>query len=381
MLLRLPHVKTVLFLYCLLLLLSLSIDVVLGDDYSATYQSVLMLFEILPCALFFSIHFMRQGNDSEPFLKAMVILGVVQSLIVVVLYLLPSYNYELKHSFLRFEEDDVIMLLAHRGFGLTCFYTYAMPIFIGFVCAIVIHLSITRKTIYLLALPLLLFTIAVNARIGFVPVVVYLCLSPILLAVKGKRVSFVIVSGAVAAMIIFIAQIDVEAYSQYNFYPTMKWLEEGFQEISGGKTETTLKTLEGMVHFPPAWNWVVGTGIHIFSNPKVSIHSDIGYILQFYYGGVAYLLLLVSPLLLMLIAGIRRAQDYSVRVLLTSFVLSIIIANYKGDFFTNNEAFKGMTICAFVMMGFKDMAGGRNRVDLKSPQSANGGKIEHAGVG
>ena len=348
--------------YLLLVVVSACIDIAMSHNFMASYQSILMLVEILPCALFFAIEFANRDPGANRFLKALVIIAIVQSVIALVLFIYPSYNQELKHSILRFEDTDTVVMLQYRAFGVTVFYTYGMPLFLGFVAAVVIHLSIIRRMWSILCLPVLLFAIAVNARIGFVPVVVYMCLAPIFLLTARNRLKFLLVAGLLAALVLSIWQIDIDDYRHSGYYWTLKWLKDGYQEVSGDGSGSTLNTLEEMIHIPPSSNWLFGTGTNLFDHPDATRKSDIGYVLQFYYGGIVYVLLLLSPLLYALMAGFRRTRDRPLRVLLISFIISVVIANAKGDFFTNNDAFRGMMVCAFVVLNSRDaVTGGRLR--------------------
>jgi len=229
-----------------------------------------------------------------------------------------------------------------------------MPLFLGLVCAITLHVSITYKKLYVAALPVLLFGIGVNARIGFVPVIVYLVLMPLVLFGTNKRLDLLIVSGIVLIAGLSIAQVDVNSLNGFDFYPTVKWLHEGYLEVTGEKTVTTLGILQTKIHFPPPSQWILGTGVNIFLQSRANFSSDIGYVLQFYYGGVVYLVSVAAPLLILLISAIARLRDFPTRVLFASFIISVLIANYKGDFFTNNEALKGLIICSFVMIGLSN---------------------------
>ena len=78
-------------------------------------------------------------------LKSLVILGAIQGLIVLFLFVFPDLNQLVKHVWLRFEETDTVVLLNYRCFGLTSFYTFGMPLFLGFLGSIDLHLSITHR--------------------------------------------------------------------------------------------------------------------------------------------------------------------------------------------------------------------------------------------
>ena len=182
------------------------------------------------------------------------------------------------------------------------------------------------------------------------PIVVYLVFLPIQLIRLKNKTPAVLVSVIVALFVVYFSQFDVEAHWQSEFYPTMRWVEDGYRDLMGRKDETTIQTLGSMIHFPPPSNWITGTGVNIFNNPKSNVSSDIGYILQLYYGGCAYFCLLVFPLLILLSECIRTAKGISTQVLFVSIFASVLLANFKGDFFTNNDAFKGITLCALVFL-------------------------------
>ena len=363
LMLAIKAIRRAISMYYWLLLISLLIDLFLASDYTGSYLAFLMLFEVIPCSLYFAAVFVRRRGCIGDMMRLLVIVGVLQSLIALALFIFPSYGYEIKHSILRFEGEDITLRVSLRAFGLTTFFLYAMPIFLGLVAAIALHLAVTQRKIYFGAVPLLLFAIAVNAKIGFLPILAYVLLTPALWFLTRQKMGAAVLMVAVVISWFSLAQLNIDVLNDFDFYPTIKWLHDGYLEVTGQKSVNTFTTLESMIHVPPASHWLLGTGSHIFlpSMSGTHLYSDIGYVLQFYYGGAVYLFALLTPLIVLLWSVIIRLRDNATRLLFISFIITVLIANYKGDFFTNNEAFKGLLVFSLVLIALLNKTSGRQK--------------------
>ena len=103
-------------------------------------------------------------------------------------------------------------------------------------------------------------------------------------------------------------------------------------------------TLQDMILFPNSLEeWIFGTGQFIYTK------SDIGFILQLYYGGLFYLLLLLINYFI----TIKLIDN---KYLFVCSIIMLLIANYKGVYLEYNDGFKVITFIAMYFAYSKAVA-------------------------
>jgi hypothetical protein len=230
-----------------------------------------------------------------------------------------------------------------RGFGLMSRGPYyAYPILIGF--SIIIRLERIEKSFYgyIKALPVLLMSliaIGINARIGFVPVIVYMIFF-IFSKLSLKRI--IITGFLISLFIYFLTQgfIVINEKMEWVIAPFI-WAYN-FLANNGGEIGHIRSLLGNFIFFPEIINDLIfGTGANVFNGSfhpdSGSRHSDVGFIRQIFFGGITYVILIFLFIFYLtknnyFISRIQKRNYF----LASIFILSLIICNIKGSIFQPN---------------------------------------------
>ena len=333
---------------------TVAIDNPFYTRFGATFISISTLIQVLPCAIFAAIFLYKQKVDLIQFLNRILIVGLLQVACVIVTMLFPEMrSWALADSGNQGFNDIFDGMGMFRMFGLAAGYTFAMPLFQG-VCVIISYvLGCYRSSKYFLLIPFYLISIAVNARIGLISLVI----PPLVILIlqykdhvfkQSFRIFFIVI------FIIFCAQIvkyNAEMSSSKN---TWVWLYTGIDEVisfEAGETKGNLAYLtDSMWFMPEGINILFGTGVNVFGDSNRS--SDIGYVINLIYGGLVFSFLLYASYILLILqcfgkTMIEKSLKYSILVYL-------LIANLKGNAFSPHDLTFGIfTMGLFCLLSNK----------------------------
>lgn len=268
---------------------------------------------------------------------------IVASFISVFLILNPEFNSYVRDILLLEQRQNIEHVLAFRSFGIAddLLYTYAIVLGIG-IC-LCFKYAKKGKFYYLFLLPLLI-GVFFNARIGVVPIILYL----FYLVIIERKLSLIIYI-AVSIFIAIFLLLNSSFGEDYEM--TINWIIDGFNEISnvftGEQSEknTNTATLQRMIIFPESiGGFIFGTGKDLFLDSKNN--SDIGYVLQIYYGGLVYLLLfllVVFKLYIKLLANNLCNRWFNI-----VFIGTILLCNIKGYFFYTCSGMRVLMLLFFI---------------------------------
>lgn len=349
------------FIFFGALLLSFFIDLFSAGMFRHSYDLLLFLIEVFPISVFLSIFALKTLNMSlDDFYISIIVVGMLQALIVFIMIIYPDLRLYTFETLLRYDEESkIIATLGTRSYGFAGGYLYSFPVFQGIVLMIILLFSILKSYLYILSIPFILISIAVNARIGLVaiPVIFFVGISlnffKIRLISVGKFVIILIVFIVLTNLLLgFILNINVDFINIKAFYEwNYKTIEDVTNFIQGKGSTYTIGKLQRMAHIPSGLSLLFGEGMYIFSNPASPLSSDIGYVINLYYGGIIYSLLIYSGVLMIFYKALHYNKDWMHAILLVSIVVLLFIVQIKGNIFSANEAFRGsMLICIFTIM-------------------------------
>ncbi|WP_213522271.1 hypothetical protein [Nonlabens sp.] len=221
----------------------------------------------------------------------------------------------------------------YRSYGisenLTFTYSFVMGLFASYSL-----IKLRKNSFYIISFIFFLFAVIYNARIGFVPVILTLIY---IICNKSYYKSLLKASLLLTAIVFFIRYrypyvTDIALNNK-------KWVLEFFYSISDLIFNTnysrvnTLSTLGGdFIVFPKTLiGLIFGEGESLFGRSDVQ-SSDVGYILQIYYGGF-FLLFLLG---ILFINQVKRFSSYYSFKDWYFFIFfsSILILNFKGFIFS-----------------------------------------------
>ncbi len=350
-----------------------------------TYQQILILVEVFPVALFLSFYGIKKLKYSLiKLMSSLVKIAFLQSIVCLLMLLLPSLRYYILTSILRYNPEDKIFesyLYSVRSFGISDDYLFSLPIFQGIavVCLLLLWLSKFSKYSYLhlmFILPFLLLSIALNARIGYVAILVFLFFNTFhvlknsgsiimsqlsTLIKKTFTISLLLIALYLLYQLFMFSNLGTTITKNYtDIDKILKWnseivedtqlILEGNSEIDKAGNYSNL--LREHVHFPSKFEEILfGKSLYVFSQKYSSKASDIGYIQNIYYGGLIYCFILYIPFILLAYVAFKKHNEKDIKVFLLSIFITIIIAHMKGNIFSSNPGYRGaILIFIFVII-------------------------------
>jgi hypothetical protein len=312
--------------------------------YGTAYMSAITIFEVLPCAIFISLFYLTRKNNIINLCNMLLVIGVMQVICVILTLLLPEFRNWTIASFERqYFNDALEMMNAYRMFGLAKGYTFTMPLYQG-ICVIIAYVLgtyVSAKYYYLI--PFYLLSIAVNARVAFISIVI----APIVIFVLQFKRQFlketykILIISSIVAGSVLLVKYNAENSSSLNAWV---WLYSGFEEIvklKGGEATGNMESLADTMWFKPGGvDLLFGTGEFVFGRTDQS--SDIGYVINLYYGGIVFSLLLYASYTILIMKCIGESLiETSIKYIL---IIYMYFANLKGNVFTPHDLTNGVII-------------------------------------
>ena len=336
-------------LLSLLLLYTVVWDLLSGEVvFLNRFGACLVQGIFVPCLI---IRFLKINSFlNRNFENLMIGVALVGCAITILMIIYPPFDafinsiHQSNEEF--YEQFENSVESRYRMYGLAESLTFTYP----YVIAVIALYTFSERKIYL-SIPLLLMTIIVvsfNARIAFIPLLLSLVY---LFAVKQKNVKSLI--GSTIAIVAFVV-------IWLNVIPTLglfqnEWGFSFFDEMVSYFTtgeSRTMSTLTGSMFFLPdesAFTLLFGTGISAY---HIRNYSDVGYIIQLYYGGIIFLLLILYTMYYMPSRLIKRLGFSHWFAFI--FLFSIFILNFKGFYFSSIPGFRFFMLlyCYYLLIDY-----------------------------
>lgn len=325
--------KSILLLWFLLLIFIL-LKTIDGGDQTYLYVWIGYLIETILITFCLSKIIVDKGMD---FVRLLLITSSIAATISSLCLFIPAFDSIIRT--IQIEYTEISAVKTFRGFGLAQGLNFEYGVVQGVIFGVGLF-NIKDNKWFAFFMPIVILSILINARTGFIIVL----LSIILFVIQRKK--FVIPIVATIIILFFLPPL-LEKYIPEETY---LWVEEFFLELEDSLTGSnkaqfnTSETLKEMLIFPKDLaSWLVGTGYSLF-RVKSGAHSDVGYVNQLAYGGLLY----VIPLYLMSFLFIKKSRK-TIPILLFAFILiTPFLANFKsGVFGTNGGIFKSIALFSF----------------------------------
>ena len=263
--------------------------------------------------------------------------------------------------------------LSPRGFGFSSNYLFSFPISQGISFIAALTLSFKKRYNYLFFTPFILFSIGVNARIGYSIILIFLVIiffiffSEILVLRFKKKIFLSILilvlitflSYKISFIILKLPLLD--KIIEWNYKGYLNFLDIIFGKDLSGTLNILLKY---HIFFPKGlFGMLFGEAKYIFGSNSTIYHSDIGYVALLFYGGIFYSLLKYGSFALLFFKSIslKKKEKYVVIFLLSIFV-GMMVAQFKGNIFSSNPAFRLVFfIFIFTLVEMKLKPGFKNK--------------------
>ncbi len=322
-----------------------------------TFSQAMILIEVLPITLFLCVFGIRKLKLSFPnLLSNLVIVATIQSLMAIVMLLLPDLRMFVLTTILNYDlaTDKIFRpdLYVFRSFGFSQDILFSLSVVQGIAVGCILSLCLFnfRKYKYSLVLILpLLLSIALNARIGFFAIIMFL-VSLLVFNLFKLRIYFLskfILFAAISSLFIYLVVINLGFFLEFDIEQNINWASEIFvqgKNFAQGETSNTGnfgKIQRKHLHLPESSSGrIFGEGRYVFNNAKQSVVSDAGYVRRIYFGGYIYSLLAYSALIYIFIGSQGKRQQDAFKPLFYSLILTALMSQIKGDIFLPIPGFR-----------------------------------------
>lgn len=311
------------------------------------------LFLIVGCFLY-SVYAYRilgkysNNNTNDLILYLFMAVGIFQVVQILLHYSFPEYRYWYFNVLTKYANSPSKISFDFstsivRGYGLGQNFLFTMPIALGMVSAMILHYAIEKRSVLLYSLlPLFIFGIIVNARVGLIPIGVYVIIrlmSDMLINVKFRSMLRNTISIIIfGVMLFYIFPIIVDYIPSLNRY--YKWVLLLFDP-----TYTGYYLMQQQVNIPDYNLYLItGRGLYNAGMNVYNLTTDIGYLQQLNYGGIIFIGIIVR--FFVTIYQQTIASNRQEVILIWSLYISIAIVNVKGNIFSDYLPVKIILILA-----------------------------------
>lgn len=306
------------------------------------YRGLVLLIEEFFVPLAIVLYFRRTNVSYQSFIRIILIVGVIGALVSSVCLFVPSINDYFKTFIVVVQQDSYLANALFRGYGISDELTYSYGIVQGFIFSIGL-LNLKNEKWFLFFMPLIILSILVNARTGFL----FVLLGVVLYIVSNHISKSVLLGGIMTLVVVYLLPTVIPLIAPQ----TMDWISDFFSEIGlifrnkNLSESSTLNTLAGQMAIWPdnLFQWVFGRGYYMVGRTNET-NTDVGWFLQLNLGGVVYILLLFS--LLLSLYKKLKSQEYS-KCIVFLYIGAIVIANTKGDFLYNSGSFRMLLLFVY----------------------------------
>ena len=332
--------SSVTLLLVLFVLYSFFVHLLFSSEASFVLKNIFLVFESFFTAYVIAHYLVSYYQDRADLMILWT--SIIACVITIILIIKPDLNASAREMFVMLDDERLQNIAIFRGFGIAddLLFTYPIALSIG----LCICLQYVRKNVLYLGLVFLfLVGIFFNARIGMVPISIYL----MYVVFKERKISFLLILSITIIVLIFIL-FNSNILDEHEV--TIRWLKEGFMEVSSllsGEEQTTgtFGNLSRMIIIPDTFlGFMLGTGKDIY---LANDSSDIGYILQLNYGGIIYVLFFFF-VVLKLYKIIRKNNLPQNRWFNIVFIGTFLICNIKGNFFATHSGVRMLMLLFFV---------------------------------
>ena len=361
--------KRILFFFLTIILLS--VYLLFFTAYKSTgalervYSFVILMVSIITSIGMFVLYCRVYSTNMYAAIKFIVNLGAIQIFFVILSLVYPEFrNWILLTS--RSEELYVIsndLGSGLRSFGLSSGYTSTFPMFMGLCSLFSLYLlkytdKYLIKVKYFILILLFLLSVVLNARIGLVPLIIWLLFSPLFFFnIKNIKAFLLIIIFIFFAFPIISINFDI--FNSDLFFR----VRQGYNEITyllSGKKTGTFSALNDMWIFPEyIFDLLFGQGVNTVGN--YFVRSDIGIVQDIYMYGLVPTLSMMFFLSYFYFPLISKLFKLFGFVFILTVLISLLLFYFKGMILYSNEV-----VNLFLFLGLISLCSNKKYIQIKN---------------
>lgn len=304
------------------------------------------------------------GYGLKDIFKNMTIAGALQGLCAVAAYMVPS----IRSVFIHFG-DSVLFNNAYfverRGFGFSMTlidtFGYGMGLLAGY---LLLQKWENLKLWRFIALILMIFAIAVNARTGLVIFVIAVILKIMQGENKVKQLGKIIIAIPIVYLVVFKVLPELFILGAKSANITIKWVAVDMQELYStllgvGSSKSSFKDASFFSNFgnlpQNAFEYIFGSGHSIYdTSSKLGFRTDIGYINLWWEFGLVGLIVLLSVLFIWMSKPLLFVKDANIKSIVILNIVSYFIVLFKAILIGYNPGVFVNYLCIFAIYYYRD---------------------------
>lgn len=317
------------------------------------YRFFLLGIEVPLCVLFIITYMQKNSFTYTQFLHFIVAIGVVQGLIAVLMLVSPDFKALINNHYAQFWDTRYMGWSINRMYGFSDNLLHTTPLVQAIIAMLVVILATKNKWL-LIFFPVLLLSIAVNARTALFLLI--FCMIAFVFSMErldGKR-KVITLGVLVFAIFVPIVLGIFSEYSPIGYEYLLSGFTEFFDFLGGTSSGNSFfkRFFNEFLVFPEGIGLLFGYGIQIQGTAGASynVSSDTGFINDIWSGGLIFAALITIEYLWM-IYKIRESKMEGSKLLSLVFLFAFLMGHLKGSltYYNDYTVLLLLIVCAKVL--------------------------------
>lgn len=333
---KIDKVKAV-FIACLLIADIYALCVyAISNDFDFMESRIIQ--NLLPFCYLYLIYKIFANKTKEQIFDILINFAVLQGAMTLLMLVFPS----LHNISLAFYNLDNSFITSYRIYGLTSDFTYATPIYHGFLAALLVYKWINKeRKVNLVKLALIILVIIMNGRTGLLIFLLDAFIFVFWYMFKKGNIIRIILYVTVGILMFGMAFAAINTFLPQTSRFITRFINDTANYLVDGESSGNYKVLEESVSIPTGHELIFGKGLRLYKQSESETEyrkTDIGFMNDIFLGGLIYSCIMYFAYLYFAGKNIKN------KAILVALIATMVIANIKG------EAFRS-TILIFMCIG------------------------------
>lgn len=303
---------------------------------SRILQNSLPIFYVASIGILLQTLF-SQGHSKKTIFNILINLAVFQGIVCILMVLIPSFK-ELALTLYYKGGEENIFISGSRIFGISSDYTYATPIYHGFLASCLFYRVLEGNKKAIISMMLILFAVILNGRTGLLVFFINCILITLLYSFRKGKISSLVKFIVLTCFIVIVVSFFLYKFSPATYQFVVSMIHDTGNLLLYSNYSGNYDILKKTLYFPKGISFFFGEGHRVYGavgEREGYVSSDIGYVNDMFMGGIIYMLLLYGSYLYLLFNSFKSKSMFSV-CLKYMLVTTFIIANFKGEAFRSS---------------------------------------------
>lgn len=324
---------------------SLCIHSFIKNDLLLLYSNLILPLENIWLAIYIFFYIKNHGYSRNEIVMMLFIIVFIQAMTSLLMFCIPQFQKWFITICIRngFSKKIIQLIENHRFYGFSSDLTFIMPI-VQVISAFIIlndlsfdncfknkKINCVLKT---LSIVIIFFSAIINARISILIIIIYLLIYLINNWSNIKNNNTLKKKLLVTVFVVIVITLSLITVNNIWHIASLNWIFKFFTDIfdlfaKKDISNNTFYYLFSGIKVPNGINLIFGKGVNAFTN--MECRSDIGYIINLWYGGLFYCIILYYLTFKFFLKDFLKFKKND---LLNIFLLIVFfVSNIKGNVF------------------------------------------------